>query len=197
MEEIKQETKEILRIDTAAGLEPKKLLEPLPVYNDKLPALMLKSLPFDFATPQIDPEELALRLTVTMKMYGGIGLSAVQCNILLRVFSLYCDENIVCFNPTILGLTDETSYDKEGCLSFPGIYLSIRRPVGVKLEWYDKKGERHEGEFSGLTARAIIHEMDHLEGILFTKYVGSVTMQLAKKRRKKMIKRIERQRVRK
>jgi peptide deformylase len=184
-----EEQRQILTIDTAAGLEPKKL-EPLPIYTDSLPALKIQSLPFNFDAPQLNAEEFALQLMMTMKMYNGLGLAAVQCNVPLRIFALACD--IVCFNPTILAVTEEVERDKEGCLSFPGIYIPVTRNKGVKLEWYDHKGVRFEQEFTGLTARTILHEYDHLEGIVFTKYVGSLTMQMAKKRRKKLLKRYER-----
>jgi len=184
-----EDKKEFLSIDTTAGIAPKKY-ELLPIYNDKNPNLRIKSVPFNFEKPQLDAQELAIRLDMTMRAYGGVGLAAIQCNIPLRVFALACD--IVAFNPTILGLTEETKREKEGCLSFPGIFLPITRPIGVQLEWYDEKGVKHTQEFTGLTARTILHEYDHLEGILFTGYVGNLTIQMARKKRDKMIKRHER-----
>ncbi len=178
---------EVLRIDTTEGLEPKKKLEPFQIYNEHFPGLKAVSADFNFENPQMNPEELAQRLMLTMKMYGGIGLAAIQCGLLLRVFALGCD--IVCFNPKIISVSEDTNREKEGCLSFPGLFLPVTRANSVTLLWYDEKAQLHQKEFTGLTARTILHEYDHLDGKVFIDYVGKgLNYQIAKKKQKKLFK---------
>lgn len=178
---------DIVNIDTTAHMVKKGKL--LTVYGDG-PVLSTISAPFNFEHPQTDPIELAESLHMTMKKYGGVGLAAIQCNIPLRVIVLDCD--IVCFNPRIIAVSDEPSREKEGCLSFPGLFIPVTRPMEVNLTWQDAKGIQYEQTFTGLTARVILHELDHLDGIVFTQHVGNLTLQMAKKKKQKMMKKIQR-----
>ena len=57
---------------------------------------------------------------------------------------------------------------EEGCLSFPGFFLTLKRPKEVLIEWQDEKGEMKSGKFQGIGARVVLHEYDHMEGINFT-----------------------------
>ena len=192
------ETKDgVFTIDTEKELvKQEEIYDLLPVYTNKVlyniePLFKTISEPFNFDAPQYDPRKLAGQLQRTMKEYKGIGLAAIQCNIPLRVFALACD--IVCFNPVIVSTSETKKEQKEGCLSFPGLFFPVLRPEDVVLKWYDHEGKESQAYFEGLTARVILHEYDHLEGIVYTSLVGSLTLDLAQRRRKKMFKRAKRQ----
>jgi peptide deformylase len=98
----------------------------------------------------------------------GAGLAAVQVGVLRRVFITDLGEGITEYiNPKIVELSEDMLNESEGCLSFPGQYGMVERPRFVKLEAQDRYGNLvvHEGE--GLLARAMCHEYDHLNGVLF------------------------------
>ena len=91
------------------------------------PILKKRCLPFDFDNPQEDPKELTGELLQAMVKYEGLGLSACQIGVDLKVFTmLYDDTPIVCFNPRITEYSPQTTYMREGCLSFPGLYFSVK-----------------------------------------------------------------------
>ena len=164
----------------------------LTIFKDSYFTLKEKSNEFDFSNPQLDSMELAMSLLKTMEQYQGLGLAAPQCGIQLRVFALR--DGTVMFNPKILETSNEEDYIrmKEGCLSFPGLLIPVTRPNKVLVRWQNVDGIVHEAQFSGLSARVILHEYDHLEGILFTEKVGNITLQMAKKKLQKLKKKIER-----
>ncbi|MEC8338270.1 MAG: peptide deformylase [Planctomycetota bacterium] len=102
----------------------------------------------------------------------GIGLAANQVNLPYRLFVLNVHEErlkdyeMVFINPVISRPRDPDQKE-EGCLSLPGVYAQVRRPASIHVTALNLAGEPIEGEFSGLLARAIQHETDHLDGILF------------------------------
>ncbi len=77
-------------------------------------------------------------------------------------------DKIAFFNPNVVGVSREEIAMEEGCLSFPGFYLTLKRPAEVVLEWQNEKGETQTGKFQGVGARVVLHEYDHMEGINFT-----------------------------
>ncbi len=85
-------------------------------------------------------------------------------------------------NPKVLSESKETDETWEGCLSFPDIYLKFERPKVIKLSYQDKNGDPQELEATDFLARAIMHEYDHLNGVLMTKYVGSLKRQMVEKK---------------
>jgi peptide deformylase len=98
----------------------------------------------------------------------GAGLAAPQVGILRRVaIVLWDDDYIELINPEIIE-TSGTSRDIEGCLSCPNDWGYVTRPDSVTFETSDRSGERKRYTYTGYTARAVLHEMDHLDGILFT-----------------------------
>ena len=131
-------------------------------------------------------------METTMRHYGGVGLAANQVGLKLRVFVMAGSESYTCFNPSILQCSDTTKRDKEGCLTFPGLFLPVTRPDWIDARWFDISGKEQNMRFSGLTARVFCHELDHLNGIVYTSYVGNLTLQMAKKKREKLFKKIER-----
>ena len=117
-----------------------------------------------------------------MRAHDGVGLAAPQVGVLKKVAVIeYEGKSYVLINPRVLdqkGIQDS----EEGCLSFPGIYAHVKRPEWVKIAAQDEKGEEHEYEASGYTARAFLHEMDHLTGKLFVDYLSSLKRNAIKKK---------------
>jgi len=122
---------------------------------------------FDFSNPSIDPSELARNLTETMLHYNGVGLAANQCGLPYRIFVIKSNPVIACFNPIIVATGDKQVLLEEGCLSYPGFYIKIKRPQAIKIRFTMPNGETVTNVYSGLTARCIMHEYDHLEGLSF------------------------------
>tara|TARA_R110000868_G_scaffold223073_1_gene474879 strand:- start:43 stop:375 length:333 start_codon:yes stop_codon:yes gene_type:complete len=105
----------------------------------------------------------------SMKSADGVGLSAPQVGILKRIIIVMVNEEPkVMINPEIISDVQETCIMEEGCLSFPGKYLSITRPESVTVKYRNLAGHPMLETYDGLTARIIYHEIDHLEGIVFT-----------------------------
>ena len=143
-----------------------------------------------------DREKLQEDLIETMKNFKGLGLSANQCGIMERVFVMYSDfekrEAIACFNPKILNFSKEEVIMDEGCLSYPGLWLKVKRAYNILVEFEDVAGEKKEIPLQDLASRVFQHEMDHMEGTNFTKRVSKLKMDMAKKRAAKMKKMAER-----
>ena len=107
----------------------------------------------------------------TLKNAGGIGLAAPQVGILKRVAIIELDDDLLeLINPEI---TEQSGSENEleGCLSLPGKWAYVERPMHVKVEYCDRYGRHCEAVGEGLMARAICHEVEHLDGILYTKYI--------------------------
>ena len=99
----------------------------------------------------------------------GIGLAGPQVGLLERIFVVHVKDSdpIVFINPSIIETSQETLKYEEGCLSIPGIYTDVVRPKAVKIQAWNEKGRPFTLEASGLMARVVLHEYDHLEGVLF------------------------------
>ena len=140
----------------------------------------------------LDREKVESQLIDSMKHYQGIGLSANQVGIMERVFVMYSDvkkgEIISCFNPKIITQSDTEVVIEEGCLSQPGLWLKVKRPDGIEVEYEDKNGELQSKAMFGLECRIFLHEYDHMEGTDFTKKVSKIKLDRAKKRQSKMLK---------
>ncbi len=105
----------------------------------------------------------------TVKKANGAGLSAVQIGVLKRVFIAF-DENeefIEFINPTIIEQSGSCPILEEGCLSVPKYYGLVKRPNIVVVRAYDRFGKEFTRQFTGFSAKAVAHEYDHLDGILF------------------------------
>ena len=115
-----------------------------------------------------DLERLAERMIALMHDASGVGLAATQVGVLQRVFVLEPDdeEARALVNPRIVERSAETSVDDEGCLSLQGVLVPVERNVKVAVEAQDVHGAPVRLEFEGLGARAVQHELDHLDGTL-------------------------------
>lgn len=137
---------------------------------------------FDFTNPPVNPNDFASTLVETAKKHKGLGLSANQCGFPHRVFVMGAnDDYIACFNPKIILAEDETHL-AEGCLSFPLLELRITRPKTITVEYQDWNGEKHTATFTGMTARIFQHELDHLNGIVYTTRVKPLALKSGMKK---------------
>jgi peptide deformylase len=125
----------------------------------------------------------------TMYDAPGIGLAATQVNVHKRlvVMDLSEDKNepMVFINPEFESLTDEVDQYQEGCLSVPGFYENVDRPLKVKIKALDRDGQPFEEIAEGLLAVCIQHECDHLNGKLFVDYLSGLKRDRIKKKLEK------------
>ena len=150
-------------------------------------------LEFDFENPTHDPKEVEKDLSEAMKKFGGLGLSANQVGVDVRMFVMRTQDGIQgFFNPELTRISQETDLLKEGCLSFPDIYLMIKRSKVVEMKYFDATGEEHVITLEGLGARCVQHEIDHLNGIVFLQRASRMKLERAiKSRPKEKAKRLE------
>ena len=166
------------------------------------PEVLSSIAPFDIDTfkkqEKISVTEFCNNMFETMKNYGGIGLSANQVG---KPYSLFVmGDNLqinkgqkwVCINPEITDMSKETIRYKEGCLTFPFLFLDIERPQKVKVKYLNEQLETVEEEFDGIVSRCYQHELDHMQGRVFTELVSKLKLEMALKKRDKEIKRVTR-----
>lgn len=138
-------------------------------------------------------EYITFTLVETLKELGGVGLSANQIGLPHRVCAINMGSEIwTMFNPEIVdhGLTP--SKYSEGCLSYPGLYLKVPRYDHIKVKFQAAYGQELEQEFDGLTAVCVQHEIDHLNGIVYTDLVSPIKLEQAKRKIKKNLKNMKR-----
>ena len=159
------------------------------------PILSQKCDPFDFNNPIMDPYELAEELHKIRFKGRGVGLAAPQVGINTQALVMGMgdfetkeakDYNSVFFNPEITEFSDETVLMVEGCLSYPELFIKIKRPTYIVMTWENEEGNKCYDKFAGMTSRIIQHEVDHLEGIIFLQKANRYYLQQAKKALKKV-----------
>jgi peptide deformylase len=152
------------------------------------PILREKIEEFDFTNPPIDPEQLEKDMIELMLKHDGIGLAATQVGVKARMFVMghteYPEQAQAFYNPVVVANTEAVEDLEEGCLSFPGIFVNIKRPKAIKARWQNSKGEWQESEFDGYNCKCFLHELDHLEGIVFQDRVSTLKWSLAVKKSK-------------
>ena len=186
---------DIIRINTDAWQQdihkPTQIeqvqIEIFPLVPETHPALRKTLSEFDFENPKVDPNKFASSLVETCKKHGALGLSANQCGYEHRVFVMGNDDNYVAFfNPRIIERSESTIKMEEGCLTFQDLFLLIERPYEILVEYQDYTGELKQAKFAGLTARCFQHELDHLNGKVYTHLVKPLALQMAQKKRSKL-----------
>ena len=139
----------------------------------------------------LNRNKIEKKLIDSMKHYQGIGLSANQIGIMERVFVMYSDINkrkiITCFNPEITTYSETEIIMDEGCITYPGLWLKVKRPDGIEVQYEDKTGEIQHQAMFGLECRIFLHEYDHMEGVDFTQKVSKLKLKRAQKRLSKMV----------
>lgn len=132
------------------------------------PILTTPCKPFDFSNPPFEPIEFAKNLVKFMYDNNGIGLAANQVGVPYRVFSMRGQpENFVCFNPKIVQPSEMEVTLEEGCLTYNGLLVKIKRPRHIRVRFNLPNGDIMTKQFTGMTARIFQHELDHLDGIIF------------------------------
>ena len=120
----------------------------------------------------LDRHHLSRVLVDNMIHHQGIGISANQIGIWERAFAMVRDlennEVMVCFNPRIIKSYSEEVEMEEGCLSYPELFLKIKRPDKIIVKYEDEDKKTHKIKVQGLASRVFQHEYDHMEGIDFT-----------------------------
>ena len=142
-----------------------------------------------------DRKELSEAMFDTMKKYGGIGLSANQVGLPFNMFVLgdhpEVEKNLkmTCFNPIIISSSVEEEVMKEGCLTFPFVFLNITRPRKVVVKYEDENGDLKEGSLDGMISRVFQHEYDHMLGKTFVDGVSKMKLDMAYKKAQKQMNR--------
>jgi len=145
-----------------------------PILKEEMPK-------FDFDNPIVNPVELYNDLAETMIDAEGMGLSANQIGVRTRMFVLRAENVIGVINPKIIDVSSEMVTLEEGCLSYPNLFVKIKRPKFIKVRFTRPDGTTETKKFDGITARVFQHELDHLNGIQYTKRANTYHMEQAKK----------------
>ena len=182
------------------GKKEKHQVYPLIPPND--PRLLMQIAPFmDDTLEQLgfkDRKDLANVMYENMNRYGGLGLAANQLGLPYRMFVMGGHPDIedgkvrYIFNPVVNDVSEESILLKEGCLSFPFLFLPIKRPKWVNVRYTDENGEEIEETLHGMPARIFQHENEHMNGYVFTDLVSKLKLERAEKAKEKMIKEIKR-----
>ena len=152
--------------------------------SETSPILLQECKEFDFNNPPFDPKEFAQALHNKMVKSDGLGLSANQVGQPYRVFVMRTGEKpYAVFNPRVVDVSDKELSMKEGCLSFPLLYLNVKRPDSVRIRFQDETGETRTEKFSGMTARIVLHEFDHMLGKVYTQKASAFETQRAMRKR--------------
>ena len=177
------------------GMEVERLLKLIPPTDPRVRSAvapftddMLKE--HDFK----DRKELSEEMFKSMARYGGIGLSANQVGLPFNMFvlgnhlSLENGLKMACFNPMIVSTSEETIMMKEGCLTYPFLFLSIKRPRKCVVKYTDENGDLKEGNLDGMISRIFQHEYEHMLGRNFTEHVSKFKLKRAEEKAKKQFK---------
>ncbi|MEZ5066783.1 MAG: peptide deformylase [bacterium] len=151
------------------------------------------------ANPIADVDEeiraLATDMLDTLAKAEGVGLAGPQVGEERRIIVVHPpppaddeerEEPRVYLNPEIVEKRGPQETEEEGCLSIPGIYETVRRPHGVRVRARSLEGEDLEFDAEGMLARIFLHEIDHLDGVLFIDKIGPMRRALLKRRLKEM-----------
>jgi peptide deformylase len=195
---LKSEKEMSAHLDVSKLMEKKDEKTILPLIPPTDPRLLMQIAPFeddmlkDFKVK--DRKELGKIMYDTMVKYGGLGLSCNQVGLPYRMFVMGGHPKIedgkvrYIFNHLVNDVSEETIVFKEGCLSFPFLFLSIKRPKWVSVKYTDQNNEEVEETLHSMSARIFQHENEHMNGYLFTDLVSKFKLDRAKKAQKKLIK---------
>ena len=154
-------------------------------------SLIQKSTPWNFSQDQ-DACELENAMCNFMIASNGLGLAANQIGITKRVFVMGSNNipgfpaPFAVFNPRIIESSKEEVLDQEGCLSYPGLFLTVKRPQWIVAEYQNSQGDIIEAKFEGYLAKCFQHELDHLDGVCFVDKVSQMKLNLAMKKLRKI-----------
>ena len=188
--------------DLKGNIQKQKDQKVYPLIPPNDPRLLMQVAPFvDENLEQFgfkDRKDLSKVMYDNMAKYGGLGLSANQLGLPYRMFVMGGHPQIEdgkvrsVFNPMVNDVSPESINLKEGCLSFPFLFLSIKRPKWCSVRYTDENGEEIEETLHGMSARIFMHENEHMNGYVFTDLVSKLKLERAEKSKQKMIKEIKR-----
>ena len=156
----------------------------LPLVAEDHPILKQKTERFDFENPPINPVELYQNLGETLRSHDALGLAAPQVGLPYRCFVLRTENILGVFNPILVDKSDEQVIMEEGCLSFENLFIKVKRAQRIRARFTTPDGQTQTAAFEGMTARAFLHEYDHLEGITFDKIANKFFVEAGRKKRK-------------
>jgi len=142
----------------------------------------------DLENLEFDPVELKKEMVEFMIANNGIGLSANQIGLDAKVFVMgdSVENSTMCINPTVLQYTSDTQDDIEGCLSFPNVFVKIKRPKEILAKYWNENLEECTVKIEGYSAKCYLHEMDHLLGITFKDRASKLKWDMATKKARKL-----------
>lgn len=160
----------------------------------KIPDPVLKQVAKEVQTVDDSIRAQLDRMLHTMYEAPGIGLAANQVGLLNRVIVMDVAQReeadtrkpIFMVNPQIIWESEEPSTWEEGCLSIPGQYADVVRPLEVRVKYLDYHGKQQEGTFEGLASHCVQHEIDHLNGVLFIDHISALKRNMILKKVKKL-----------
>lgn len=146
----------------------------------------------DLENPGFDPVELKKEMVEFMIANNGIGLSANQIGLDAKVFVMgdSVENSTMCINPTVLQYTSDTQDDIEGCLSFPNVFVKIKRPKEILAKYWNENLEECTVKIEGYSAKCYLHELDHLLGITFKDRASKLKWNMAQKKARKLEKQL-------
>ena len=144
--------------------------------------------PFNFE--EHDAKVIENQMITLMNVSRGVGLAANQVGLDAQMFVMTnkYGEKFSIINPTVIAASKEVVDGEEGCLSFPGLFLKVKRAQSIAVEFYDPKGDKQNMEFTDWDSRVFQHEFDHLYGVNFINRVSKLRLDMAKKKQQKVLK---------
>lgn len=128
-------------------------------------------------------KNLSKRMHETRIHNKAIGLAANQVGLNVRMFVMGLDfAEFTCINPEIISTNEEIVSITEGCLSFPSLLMKVKRPSEIRVKYLDLDLKEVECTFNGMISRCFQHELDHLNGIVFTERVSKLVLSMARKK---------------
>ena len=169
------------------------MIYPIVIYGSQI----LRNESEDITPDYPELKKLIEDMWITLGEAEGVGLAAPQIGKNIRLFIVDCtpwgeddptlaDFKRVFINAEIYEVSEETSLFEEGCLSLPGLHENVRRPVSIRMRYLDENFVEHDEEFTGMPARVIQHEYDHIEGKVFTDHLAPLRRNLIKNKLQKM-----------
>ena len=141
----------------------------------------------DFDFTKMDAEKISAEMFDIMKKYEGVGLAANQVGIDAQIFIMGEDKPMSIINPLITEVSTNQVEMMEGCLSFPGLFMKVKRPDIVGVKYLDTQQKECIIKLEGFHARVFLHEYDHLQGITFDQRVSKMRLDMAKKKQEKIL----------
>ncbi len=135
-------------------------------------------------TQDIEWDKIGSLMYRTMKKANGIGLAANQVSVGIRMFVMYGE--MILINPKIIETSPIMQLVEEGCLSFPNLFMKLKRPQSVVVEYYDKNLNKKVDRFEDMWAQCIQHEIEHLDGICFIDKVSKMKLDYYRKKQRKL-----------